>query len=148
MTDKYNAYRVQSHPAFRFKVSIGEKDQAAFTECDLPPIEWEVEEIKEGGLNSYIHQLPGRRKSGRISLKNGVGKSELLDWYIQTMKEKYQRKKVTITLLDTSYKPQMVWVLDKAYPVKWSGPQLKSDSTSIAIQTLELACSLITVEVK
>jgi phage tail-like protein len=146
MAENYDSMRLLTNPAFRFIVDVGGKAQAAFTECTLPSIEWEVEEVKEGGLNTFTHQLPGRRKAGRVSLKNGVGKSELMDWYIQTMGEQFSRRAVTITLLDVAHKPVMAWNLDDAYPIKWSGPQLKSDANAVAIQTLDLACGEITVK--
>lgn len=138
--------RKQSFAAFRFIVDVEGKTQAAFTECTLPLVEWEIEEVKEGGLNTFTHQLPGRRKAGKITLKNGVGKSELVDWFIQTMSENFQRKSVTVTLLDLSSKPVITWNLADAYPIKWTGPALKSDTSAIAIQTLDLACGEISVK--
>jgi len=138
--------RVITYPSFRFVVDIGGETEAAFTECTLPNIEWEIEEIKEGGLNTFTHQLPGRRKAGKVSLKNGVGKSSLLAWYIDAMGEVIKRKTITISLVDSKGKAVMVWHMQNAYPVKWAGPQLKTDANSIAIQTLELACGEITVE--
>jgi phage tail-like protein len=138
--------RIHSFPAFRFLVHIGQQAVAAFTECTLPSVEWEVEEIKEGGLNTYIHQLPGHRKSGRISLKNGVAKSNLVDWYIKTMQEDFERRSITVTLLDPNKEAVLVWHISEAYPVKWGGPQLSSESNTIAIQTLEFAFGEITVE--
>jgi phage tail-like protein len=138
--------RSSTNAAFRFLVDIDGKPQAAFTECNLPNIEWEVEEVKEGGLNTFTHQLPGRRKAGKISLKNGVGKGELMDWYMKCMSEEYARKPVAITLLDVSRKAVITWNLADAIPVNWRGPELKSDATVVAIQTLELACGEITVK--
>ena len=132
--------------AFRFIVNLDGIPVGAFTECTLPTIEWDVEEIKEGGLNTYIHQLPGRRKSAKITLKNGVGVAKiLLIWYTQNLSEKFTRRKVTITLLDSLLIPIMILDIEGAYPVKWSGPQLKTDDNTVAIQTLELACGEITV---
>ena len=137
--------RTLTNPAFRFVVDIDDNRLAAFTECTLPVIEFEVEEIKEGGLNAFTHLLPGRRKAARVSLKNGVGKSELLDWYVEVMGETFNRKSVTITLLDSKKEDVLTWQINGAYPVKWTGPQLKSSDNTIAIQTLELACGEITV---
>ena len=72
-------------PAFRFVVSVDGEAIGAFTECALPTVEWETEEIKEGGLNTFVHQLPGRRKANKITLKNGVGVAQdLVNWYIQS----------------------------------------------------------------
>jgi phage tail-like protein len=137
--------RILTNAAFRFTVEIDGERQGVFIECTLPNIEWEVEEIKEGGLNTYTHQLPGRRKAARIILKNGVGKSSLLDWYFSTMSESFTRKPVTITLLDPTQDPVLTWHIDDAYPVKWVGPQLKTDANNVAIQSLDLACGEITV---
>jgi phage tail-like protein len=53
---------------------------------------------------------------------------------------------VTIILLDSLSNPVITWHMESAYPVKWEGPQLRSDSNAIAIQTLDLACGEITVE--
>jgi phage tail-like protein len=135
----------QVNAAHRFVVDVDGQRQAAFTECTLPTIEWEIEEIKEGGLNTFVHQLPSRRKAAKIILKNGVGLSELFDWYINAMSEVFFRRSVTITLLDPKLNPLITWNITDAYPVKWSGPQLKSDTSAIAIETLELVCGEITV---
>jgi phage tail-like protein len=130
--------------AFRFVVAIDNVPIGAFSECTLPVIEWDVEEVKEGGLNTYVHQLPGRRKSARITLKNGVGKAKFfLPWYTGNLQESFTRHRVTITLLDSLHVPIMVVNVEQAWFVKWTGPQLKSDENTVAIQTLELSCGEI-----
>lgn len=134
-----------SVPVFRFVVIIGSNVQAAFTECTVPTIEWEIEEVKEGGQNMFIHQLPGRRKSARITLKNGVGSWALFDWYLKAMDEEFKRKSISVSLLDSLQQPIMNWHLTGAFPVKWVGPQLKASDNTIAIQTLELVCHEVTV---
>jgi len=136
--------RATAHGAFRFLVAIDGEEQAAFTDCTLPTIAWDVEEVKEGGLNTSVHQLPAQRKSATVQLKNGVGKSAILDWYLASMDDVPARRNVTITLLDITREPVMVWRINDAFPVQWTGPQLKSDENTIAIQTLELACGEIT----
>lgn len=136
----------QFHVGFRYIIEIDNNRLAAFTECTLPTIEWEMEEIKEGGLNTYTHQLPGRRKSSRLTLKHGIGKSKLLDWYKETIGEKFQPKDITVTLLDVTGQGVATWDIKHAFPVKWTGPQLKSDSNSVAIQSLEFVCADVTVD--
>ncbi|MDF1512926.1 MAG: phage tail protein [Anaerolineae bacterium] len=136
--------RAIANAAFRFVVSIDGQGQAAFTECTLPVVEWEIERLKEGGTNNFIHQLPGQRKPTTVTLKNGVGKSELMDWYLDTMGGNITRKPVTITLLDSEKKTVMVWNINDAFPSKWTGPQLQSDSKTLAIQSLDLACGEVT----
>lgn len=133
------------HTAFRFVVKIDGINQAVFTECTLPSIEWDVEEVKEGGLNTYVHQLPGLRKAAKVILKNGIGTGDLLDWYKKVMNQEYARRPVTITLLDVAHERVMDWNITDAYPIKWSGPRLKSDDNTVAVETLELACGEVTV---
>jgi phage tail-like protein len=135
----------QVNAAYRFVVDIDGQRQAAFTECTLPTIEWETEEVKEGGANTFVHQLPSRRKSTKITLKNGLGNPELFNWYTYGMSEVFYRRSLTVTLLDPKLNPVLTWNVKDAYPVKWSGPQLKSDTSAIAIETLELVCGEITV---
>ena len=137
--------RKQTNPGFRFIVEVDGLSSGVFTECTLPVVEWEIEEIKEGGLNVYTHQLPGRRKGARITLKNGVGSSKLVDWYLKMMTEEFKRREVTIVMKDSMLDPVMTWKIEAAYPIKWTGPALKASENSIAIQTLELACGEITI---
>lgn len=137
-----------AYPSFRFLISVGQKPQAAFTECDLPTIELDLEELKEGGQNNYPHQLPGRRRAARISLKNGVGKSSMLEWYFSILNGKIERKSMTVALLDEHQQTVMTWELEGAFPFKWAGPQLRSQDNTIAIQTLELACTEVTISYK
>lgn len=133
--------------AFRFVVDVDGEALGAFTECTLPTVELDVETVKEGGLNTYVHQLPGPRKPARITLKNGVGvATRLLEFYQKAMNEEFGRLHVTVTLKDSRLRPVMALDIKDAYPVKWTGPQLKSDDNTIAIQTLELACGEITVK--
>lgn len=140
--------RASSVPVFRFLVTANNNSLGVFTECTLPVIEWELEEVKEGGQNNYTHQLPGRRKSARLTLKNGVGNSELMEWFWQMLDEKIERKNLTVQLLATQDANSAVMTLhiQSAYPVKWSGPTLKAGDNSIAIQTVEFVCGPINKE--
>jgi phage tail-like protein len=108
-------------------------------------VEWDAEEVKEGGLNTFTHMLPGRLKPARITLKNGIGKNKLLDWYVDSMNQKFTRKTVTISILDSYRKPIQTWNIKEACPVKLTGPDLRSDSNTIAIQSLEFLCGEVTV---
>lgn len=140
----------QAHPAFRYIVSVDGMPFAAFTECTLPGLEWDVEELKEGGLNTRVHQLLGRRKATRLILKYGVCKDLFWQWYTDLLSEKFDEKRnqknISIQLLDVQFKPIAGWHIKDAYPIKWGGPQLRADANSIAIQTLEFACGAITLD--
>jgi phage tail-like protein len=136
------------HASFRFAVFIDGIPSAVFTECTLPDVSWKADEVQEGGLNTYVHQLPGRRQVAKVTLKNGVSLDGLIEWYMQCMMEVFGprfRKNVTITLFNSMHIPVMVWNIENAFPLKWTGPQLKTGENAVAVQTLELACSAVTV---
>lgn len=131
-------------PTFRFVVWVAATPAGVFTECTVPNVEWTPEEVKEGGLNTYTHQLLGRRGKTNFTLKNGVGTSTLITWYMQIMMEQFEvlgvntlRRPVTILLLSSLKIPIMTWHIDNALPIKWTGPQLNTSQNSIAVQTLE-----------
>ena len=138
--------RATAHPAFRFRVEISGITQAVFNECVLPTVEWDTQELKEGGLNTYVHQLPGQRKVGKLTLKSGLGLASLLDWYKKFMNQQWERKTVTIILMDVARQEVMRWNITGAYPISWKSPTLKHDDNSLAIEELVLACNEITVE--
>src|SRR5215207_2930459 len=82
--------------SFRFVVNVDGMPAGAFTDCTLPVIEWEMEEIKEGGLNTGAHRVPARRKPASVTLKNGIGTvKELMEWCIDAMNQKFKRRNVT-----------------------------------------------------
>jgi phage tail-like protein len=135
-----------AHPAFRYAIKLGSKNVGAFTECTLPTMELEVQEIKEGGVNAYTHAVPGRRKKATLSLKNGIGTGDLFDWCVKTLDAQFTRETITITMMGVDHKPLLRWHLEEAYPIKWTFPQFKADTNTIAIQTIEFACHAVTVE--
>ena len=121
----------------------------AFTECTLPSVEIDTEAIKEGGLNTFVHQIPGTFKPATITVKNGVGFLESLNtWAVDIMKGKITRKKITVNMLDEQGESYMVVTLKDAFPKKWTGPQLKSDSNLVAIHSIEFAGGEVTLEFK
>lgn len=132
--------RVDLQPLFRFSVKVDDMSLAAFTEFSLPNLDVETEEIKEGGLNSYIHHLPVRVKTGNITLRNGItSNGMLLDWYLDVLNGKIKdaTRQVTVTMYDVSLQPLLTWTFRNAYPVKWSGPTLKTSENAVAIEAIE-----------
>lgn len=131
---------------FRFAVDMGDGQGLAgvFTECTLPNVEWDVQQLKEGGQNTYVHQLPGQRKPNNVTLKYGLTKrKEFLDWYEETMEGKWKLRTVTISLKDSEGKDVMLWHLHGAFPVKITWPSLKTSDNAVTVVSLELACSWV-----
>jgi phage tail-like protein len=135
------------HGSNRFYLEIGGKNTAVFTEVSGLQIETEIMEYMEGGNNDYVHKLPGRTRVGNITLKHGVTTSqELLGWFVKLTQGKIERKNVSVVIYGlaksgggSAAREIVRYNFNLAYPVKWSGPQLSAASTSVAIETLELA---------
>ena len=138
---------------YAFAVELGSdlSFEGYFTEIDMPDIEWEMQEVKEGGLNAYTHQLPGRRKSSKLTLKHGLTKNvDLLSWYEKLMSEKFNNyiQTITITMLDRadSYKDVLKITVHGASLTKITWPQLKAGDNTVAIQSVEFACGDVLIQ--
>ena len=90
--------------------------------------------------------MPVRTKVSNVTLKRGFTTSnELFAWYREMedalrQGKEFTFRQVTITLRSTvSQEGLMRWTLDKAFPVKWVGPNFKTDEAAVAIETLEFA---------
>ncbi|HZB97975.1 MAG TPA: phage tail protein [Candidatus Sulfotelmatobacter sp.] len=133
--------REDPHPSHRFYVDIGGRMEAIFTEVSGLQTEVEDEKVVEGGLNTFVHRLPGRaRVSGNLTLKQGMTSSNFLfDWCSKIARGEIKRENVSVILYDTTGKEVLRWDFISAYPVKWTGPQFQATGTTTAIETIELA---------
>jgi phage tail-like protein len=109
-------------------------------------VSFDVLEFREGGNNDYVHRLPGRMQYPNLVLSWGLVSSDtLIKWFMQTQKQA-QLQDITLTL--TAAKGDMTkdvrkFTFGDAFPVRWSGPQLMSDSHDPETwgETLEIAHS-------
>lgn len=136
--------------SFRFKVEIGGILIAHASEVTGLQIETEIESYEEGGVNDYVHQLPKRTKYQHIVLKRGItDREELWRWYQEVISGDFKREIGAIILMDiTGKNEKWRWNFHDAYPVKWTGPDLKADSNTVAFETVELAHNGIMKDVK
>ncbi len=145
---------LSAHAANRFYVEIGVMSLspiiAVFTEVSGLQVEMEVFPYEEGGNNSFVHKLPGRLKIGNVTLKHGMTRSnDFLRWCLTPITRgdrPVERKNVTVCMFDQIGIPVIRWNFDGAYPVKWTGPQFVADSTTIAIESVELAHNGVSVD--
>jgi phage tail-like protein len=126
--------------AFRFKIEIDGILEAGFSEVSGLQIETEFEEFNEGGLNEFTHRFPKKIKYPPLVFKRGLIKSnELWLWYQNFMLGKIKRKDGSIVLYHHDGVTELGrWNFEKAYPIKWVGPQLSATKSEIAIETLEI----------
>ena len=135
-------------PKFHFTVEWG-GGPVNFTEVSGLDVETEIIEYRDGANRSYSKQkIPGMQKYANIVLKRGVMPSDNLffEWWNTVSLNQVERRDVTISLLNESHEPVMVWKVVEAWPAKVAGTDLKADATEIAIETIELAHEGITVQ--
>lgn len=128
------------YTSFRFQVEIRGIIVAQVSEVNGLQIETETEDYEEGGVNDFVHRLPRRTKYQHITLKRGLtDRDDLWKWYQDVVKGKFRRYSGAIILLNSAGEEKWRWNFQEAYPVKWTGPDLKADSNTVAFETIELA---------
>jgi phage tail-like protein len=121
-------------------VQIDNSIQALFTEVSGLEVSVKPDPVEEGGVNEFVHQLPGRTTVGNLTLKRGMTRShEFQKWMLDVASGKVTRRNVTLIMYDTARAVVARWNFRMAYPVKWSGPQFKATSNESAVESLELA---------
>jgi phage tail-like protein len=126
----------------RFLVEVGKDVVANFQDCTGLSVEFEVQEYTEGGNNEFIHKLPGRMKYSNITLKRGISNDpQFSQWRPRIVDGKLsiEPKNLSIILFNHAGETVKTWHVKDAYPVKWSGPDMRASSMDVAIETLELA---------
>lgn len=126
--------------AFRFEVAIDGLPPAGFSECAGLQAELEVQEFREGGLNTYVHRFPTRLRHPVITLRRGIVDRALWDWYDQILGGNFSRRNGSISVLDPVGSDMVVeWQFDGAFPSNWRGPELNAAQNNVAVETFELS---------
>jgi phage tail-like protein len=132
--------RIDPVPGYIFYVEIEGVVEATFTQCSGLESEIQVEELQEGGVNDYVHQLPGRVSHSNLTLSYGSAGSEALwAWYEQVAHGQIVRKNVSVLVYDYAGVEVRRWNLREAYPVKWEGPTLNAAQNESAVESITLA---------
>ena len=131
---------LQPYLTFNFAVEIEGLIVGGFTEVSGLESQVEVEEYREGGVNGFVHKLPGRAsllQPGAPARPDVL--STLWDWYDNTTQGAIQPRNGTIVLLDPQQIPVMWWDFRNALPVRWTGPTFNAASDEVGVESLELA---------
>ena len=126
---------------YRFHVEIQGIITAVLTECDGLSHEREVVPYKEGGTNDFIYQFPGRITQGKVRLRRGLGFDDALwNWFrVGLLTAKVKRTHVSINVMNAAKVKVQQWDLLSAWPVKYEGPEFKSEQAVAALEMLEIA---------
>lgn len=137
------AQRVDPYLGFNFDVEVTGLIVGSFSEVSGLEVNTECEEYKEGGRNDFVHKLPKITKYSNVVLKKGMSSSPdsnvLYDWHQDVIIGVIDPKPLAVILTDNQKNELKRWTFKNAFPVKWIGPDLKAETNSIAIESVEFA---------
>ncbi len=129
--------------SFHFKLEVSGKVDGFFTEVSGLGSETEIAEHKvvtEG--HEVVMKIPGRLKWENIVLKRGITSSmDIWTWRkeVEDGNVESARANGSIYMFDQMLNPVAEWSFERAWPVKVTGPSLKSDGNEIGVEELTLA---------
>ena len=128
------------HGKFNYKVEIDGLEVGGFSEVTGFDASIDVIEYREGDMTQTPLKIPGLKKYGNITLKQGLVDSMVLyEWMTAGLEGDVERKTLTITLLDIAGSPAASWQIINAWPVKYTAPDFNATSSEVAIESLEIA---------
>jgi phage tail-like protein len=148
-TQRQDSYQLS---AFYFKVEIQDSgiSDTSFKEVSGLNVEINIEEVEEGGENSFVHKLPKKTTQPNLVLKRGIAGDEsgLVSWCKSTFEngftEPIKPKDILVSLMNDSQTPVRSWSVKKAYPTKWEIDSFESQKNEVAIESIEFAYHGIT----
>jgi phage tail-like protein len=135
-------------PKFHFQVQWGGA-KIGFTEVTGLEVTTEKIEYRDGASKEYHKvRMPGMQTFGDLTLKRGVfaGDNEFYDWWNTVALNTVERRDITISLLNESHEPVVVWKVKNAWPTKVTSTDLNASGNETAIETLVLAHEGLTME--
>lgn len=134
--------------AFRFSLEVSGKFTGFFTEISGLGSETEVTEHKVMGKESQeiVRKLPGRLKWNDLTLKRGITRNmDLWDWRKTVEKGNVDAARAdgSVVLYDDAGGEVARWNFEKAWPSKISGPQIKADDNSVAVEEITIVFEYI-----
>ena len=135
-------------PKFHFQVQWG-GTKIGFTEVTGLEVTTEKIEYRDGASKEYHKiRMPGMQTFGDLTLKRGVfaADNEFYAWWNTVALNTVERRDITISLLNESHDPVVVWKVKKAWPTKVTSTDLNASGNETAIETLVLTHEGLTME--
>ena len=124
---------------FRFLVEIDSVQHGGFARVKGISRETKLEARREGGVNDYEHKLATMTTYGNLVLERGMTDDYLLSWHQEVVDGIVERRTVTIIVNDeTGSRETLRWLIQDAYPVKWTGTDLDATSGAVLVESVEL----------
>lgn len=138
---------------FHFEVEI-DGTVISFQEVTGLESQTEVIEYRHGDSDIFSpNKSAGLVKTSNLVLKKGIfhDDEDCLELYKKITEEKSyytqdDRMDITVTLFDEAGEGVMSWNITQAFPIKYTGTDLKSDANEISLETIEFAYEEILAE--
>ncbi len=128
------------HGKFRYMVEVQGMELGGFSEVSGFDATIDVIEYREGDKVQTPMKLPGLKKYGNITLRQGVAdKDALYQWMATGFEKDVNRQTLTITLLDINGEAAASWQVINAWPTKYTAPDFNATSSEVAVESLEIA---------
>ena len=135
----------RKHPyhAFRFRVEFDSVQHGGFSRVKGLSRETKVESRREGGVNDFEHKLVTQTTYPNLVLERGLVDPYLWGWHEDVIDaadaKGVKRRTITIVLQDEAGEEAWRWLVEKAFPVKWTGTDLDGASGQVLVESVELA---------
>lgn len=129
-------------PRLNFQVDWGGA-KMSFTEVTGLVMEREKIEYRHSDSKDFSKiSMPGLMKNNNITLKRGKFERDFdyNIWLEEIANERVGgRRDVVIRLLNEKHEPVAAWSATRCFPIKVTAPDLKSDASEAAIESIEIA---------
>lgn len=141
-------------PIYNYRVDI---DGVSFSFSEVSGLELSFKTItyKEsyavnGKVGPNIMYMPGQIEPVNISLKKGFVKGKSIpvfyDWINSIELNRVDKKDIIVHLLDETGSTVVSWKVIDTFPTKLTAPSFNADSDDLAIESMDLMASRVTME--
>jgi phage tail-like protein len=126
--------------SYYFTVEIDGIQTDRFFECEGLEMAVTAYEVEEGGYNTSTYKHIGNNSSPKLILKKGINNSnELIDWFQSNQNGKFERKNISVVLMNFSMEEIRRWDLYRAFPCRWKCSTLDANENTYLVETIEIA---------
>lgn len=131
--------RTDPYRGFRFRVEFDQVQHGGFSRVKGLMRETKFETYREGGVNDFEYKLATLTSYGNLILERGLADDYLWSWHETVVEGRIQRRTLTVALYNTVDEEVWRWLVEGAFPVKWSGTDLDGGSAQVLVESVELA---------
>lgn len=125
---------------FNFVVEVDGIEIGGFSDVSGLELKVETDDVKEGGVNDFVHKIPRQSSYPNLTLKRGISDSVLLwAWIMAGVQGLIERRTLSVVLKDQQRNEKWRWIFLDAFPVKWAVSELNASANTVAVESVEFA---------